>query len=99
MPTEPQNCKSAGGGGGGGKKNLLAGSCLSSKLFIFVEKLRVCEDLGKQASTRFWNKTKQTKGKTAKRTNCQKRKEKTEVCLRWVFGRRDEERTCTLRNN
>lgn len=66
---------------GEGKKNLLAGSCLSSKLFIFVEKLRVCEDLCKQASTRFWNKTKQTKGKTAKRTNCQKNKKKKQVSL------------------
>lgn len=78
----------------GEEKNLLAGSSLSSKLFISVEKLHVCKDLCKQASTRFWNKTKQRKSR-----NCQKnklaKKQTRSMCDWGVF----EKRSCGFQNN
>lgn len=81
---------------GGGWVYLLAGSCLSSKLFISVEKLRVCEDLCKQTSTRFWNKTKQTKGRNCQKANWQKSKQ--DICLLEV-GLRSEHARCETTDN
>lgn len=76
---------------GGKKKNLLAGSCLSSKLFISAEKSRVCEDLCKQTSARSWNKTKQTKSRDCQKADWQKHKQ--DVCLLEV-GLRSERVRC-----